>query len=124
MIGRTLDRRALGKRVGERDAQLDDVRSAFDERRDEGERRFDVGIANGDECDEAGAAFGLHTGEGGLYAAGWAKIGGRAHECCATPALKATRLKRKCAMKLARSDPVKEYPQAKIAPIAATGGIR
>src|SRR3972149_1604396 len=67
--GRALNGGAVGKGIGEGDAELDDVGAACEESGDEAKRGVDVRVARGHVSDEAGAALGLKAVEGGFDAA-------------------------------------------------------
>ena len=59
----TLNRGAFGERVAERDADLEHVGAAVEDRGGKGLRRAGLGVADGDIGDERGAALGLGLGE-------------------------------------------------------------
>ena len=67
--GRALNGGAVGKGIGEGDAELDDVGAAFEESGDEPEGGVDVRVAGGEVGDEAGAALRLEAVEGSFDAA-------------------------------------------------------
>ncbi|MCY1170400.1 hypothetical protein D9M73_104690 [compost metagenome] len=60
-----LDCGAIGHRIGERHAQFDHVRTAFDKGVEDGGGGVRRRIARGDEGDERGMAFGKGVGEAG-----------------------------------------------------------
>jgi len=55
-LGRHLDRRSVGHRVGERHTQFDDVGARRRQRLHEGQRRLGVGVAGGKKRYQRGAA--------------------------------------------------------------------
>ena len=63
-----LDHRAVGHRIGERNAELDQIGTDGDQRVHEVDGRFRQGIAGGDKRDQTGAAFGFQLGEASVDA--------------------------------------------------------
>ncbi len=61
-----LDDRALGHRVGKRDAQFQDVGPARDQGVHQGDGHLGAGVAGGDEGDEAGFFVRAQGGESGF----------------------------------------------------------
>ncbi len=62
-LARMLDHRAIGHRIGERHAELDQIGAGVDERVHDRDRRVGRRIAGGDERDQAGASGGFEFGE-------------------------------------------------------------
>src|SRR4029453_2297735 len=58
-MGRGLDRRAVGHGIGKRHAELDDVGAGGRKRLQDRKRACVIGVARGDEGDEARAALAL-----------------------------------------------------------------
>ena len=55
-LGRGLDHRAVGDRIGERNSDLDHVRAAFDQRIEQPRAGCEIGIAEHQECAERALA--------------------------------------------------------------------
>ena len=58
-----LDRRAVGNRVGEGDAQFEDIRAGIDRGLHDGQARIEIRVADHEEGDQGGSVLVLQFGK-------------------------------------------------------------